>query len=101
MTAYVALDGFLTGLTPEASEIADRLALNSPAMIEYRLQWIRIVELAFEHDPKFLLRVMGYPTDVPNLQTLQPPSNDRPEGINQSVFAQRQSGELTSEIYLR
>ena len=101
MTAYVALDGYLVGLNDGASEIVERLMLNSPAMIEYRLQWIRIVELAAEHDFDFLRRVMGYPADVPDLRLSQPPINGRPAGIEQCIFVLRETGQLRSEIYLQ
>lgn len=100
LSAYVGLDGLVTGLTPEARDIIDRLLLNSSAMVEYRRQWTRIVGLAIEHDETLLFRVMGYPTDIPNLELLQPPSNERPDGIGQSIHARRQRGDLPSEIYL-
>lgn len=44
-----------------------------------------------------LRRLLGYPTDLPNLTTLQPPSNTRPEGIAESHFARRERGELPTE----
>jgi hypothetical protein len=100
LSAYVGLDGFMTALTHEARDIIDRLLLNSPAMVEYRRQWNRIVRLAIEHDEKLLFRVMGYPSELPDLESLQPPSNERPEGIDQSVHARRQRGDLPSEIYV-
>lgn len=37
---------------------------------------------------------MGFPDDLPDVGRLQPPANSRPEGIEQSYFAQRLRGEL-------
>jgi hypothetical protein len=37
---------------------------------------------------------MGFPDDLPDLSRLRPPGgNSRPEGIEESYFAQRQRGE--------
>ncbi len=93
-TIHVRLDGYLVGLTGEAERLIDVLTLNSSRWVQWRLSWIRIVELAAENDPDLFRRLMGFPDDLPDLARLQPPANSRPEGIEQSYFAQRASGEL-------
>jgi len=55
---------------------------------------LRIIELAAERDPELFQRLMGFPDDMPDLWRLRPPHNSRPEGIDESYFAQRQRGML-------
>jgi len=93
-TVHVRLDGYLVGLTGEAERLIDVLALNSSRWVQWRLAWIRIVELAAEDDPKLFCRLMGFPDDLPDLARLHPPANSRPGGVAQSYFAQRERGEL-------
>ncbi len=55
--------------------------------------WIGIIALAAAHDPNLYQRLMGFPDDLPNLPRLRPPGgNARPDGVNQSRFAQKQRG---------
>ena len=90
----VSLDGQLVPSTPEAERLIDVLALNSPRWVQWRLSWIRIVELAAERDSELHQRLMGFPDDLPDLARSKPPHNSRPEGIEESYFARRQRGEL-------
>jgi hypothetical protein len=90
----VALDGRIVGMTPEAERIIDVMTLNSSRWVQWRLSWIRIIELAAENDPILYRQLMGFPDDLPNLSVLKPPHNSRPEGIEQSHFARRERGEL-------
>jgi hypothetical protein len=65
-----------------------KLDLNAPRMVAWRLLWIRLVELASEHDPNLYQELMGYPIDLPNLARLRPPGgNSRPAGVDASHFA--------------
>lgn len=93
-TVRVRRDGFLVALTGDAERLIDVLVLNSPQWVSWRLAWIRIVELAAESDAVLFRRLMGFPDNLPELARLQPPANSRPEGIEQSYFAQRARGEL-------
>jgi hypothetical protein len=93
-TVHVRLDGYLEGLSPKAARIIDVLGLNFSRWVEWRLGWIRIVELAAEKDPALFLRLMGFPDDLPDLARLRPTANSRPNGVNHSYFAQRERGEL-------
>jgi hypothetical protein len=62
--------------------------------LEFRRTWIDIISLARQHDPQLHQRLMGFPDDLPDLSRLRPPGgNSRPEGIEESYFAQRQRGE--------
>lgn len=55
----------------------------------------RNMELAAEDSRDQYVQLMGFPDDLPDLSRLRPPEgNSRPEGVQQSYFAQRQRGEL-------
>ena len=41
---------------------------------------------------------LGFPPDLDDLRRLKPPTNRRPEGIEEGYFARRERGELP-EIY--
>ena len=91
--------GEIRGRSPEAVELIWKLDLDSPEAREWRLIWMRNVELAEAHDRDQFVRLMGYPDDLPNLGTLRPPGgNTRPLGIQDSYYAQQQAGNL-SETY--
>ena len=87
-------DGRLEGLTPEAKSIISKLLLDSPKLRKWRLIWIRNVDLAKRYDAEQLIRMLGFPDDMPNLATLAPPANSKPEGVEQSYYALRSRGEL-------
>jgi len=89
-------DGRMVGLTPHADKMIRLLWLNSPQSIEWRRLWIRIVKLAKEHDGGLFSQLMGYPDDLPDLSKLNPPSNSKPEGIEQCYHELHQRGELPS-----
>jgi len=53
------------------------------------------VTLARRYDPDLFQRLMGFPDDLPDLGRLRPPEgNTRPEGVEESYFAQREKGVL-------
>lgn len=88
-------DGTVQGLDTEAIRLILTLDLNSPRLVEWRLTWLRIVDLASECDPLLLYKLAGYPTDLPDLKRLRPPrGNLRPEGIAKSWRAVEQRGNL-------
>jgi len=88
------IDGSIEGLTPEATLIIEVLGLDSQRSRDWRQTMIRNVELAAENDPEQFHRLMGFPTDLPNLADKQPADNSRPEGVKQSWFAKSAHGEL-------
>lgn len=94
----VLANGELETDTPEAALLADRLDLQRAELTDYRrlvLDTIRLAEL-YDHD--LFVRWMGFPSDLPDRSKLNPPSNTRPEGVEQSYFAHKQRGELP-EMY--
>lgn len=90
----------MSTFSDEASEIIDRLLLNSDAMIRFRRRWTQIIELAAEHDHDLLVSLLGYPENLPDLENLRPPSNRKPQGVSESFFARRSRGQLPNEIFL-
>jgi hypothetical protein len=88
-------DGAIDGRSVEANLLIRTLGLNSPRIKQWRLIWIRNVELAQQYDPDQYTRLIGFPEDLPDLSQLRPPAgNSRPEGIEESYFARRRRGEL-------
>ena len=92
-------DGRIEGVSLESRAIIAKLGLDSPKYRKWRLIWIRNVELARVHDFEQYKRVLSYPDDLPDLVTLQPATNSRPDGVQKSYYALRSRGELP-EYYL-
>ncbi|QDV67405.1 hypothetical protein Poly24_11000 [Rosistilla carotiformis] len=94
-TVVTALpDGHLISRVPEVKRIIQQIDLNSPKLLRWRVMWMRIVELASEHEPSLARQLMGFPDDLPDLAKLRPPSNSRPEGVGISWHAKREKGQL-------
>ena len=92
-------DGSLEAQSGEAEKVVLVLGLNSEKYKEFRLIWIRNVQLALAHDREHYHRLMSYPVDLPDLSRERPPAgNLRPDGLNMSYFSLRQRGELP-EVY--
>lgn len=59
------------------------------------MTWIRIIALAANGNPALYRKLMGFPNDLPDLQSLKPPGgNFRPDGVAASFHARRKRGEL-------
>jgi hypothetical protein len=88
-------DGTVVGVDPEATRLVLILDLNSPKLVEWRVMWMRNVDLAAEHDPLQLERLAGFPADLPRLGRLRPPGgNARPGGIWESLRVRKDQGTL-------
>ncbi len=78
-------DGTVRGTGAAATRLILQMDLNSPRLVEWRITWMRIVDLARERDPVLLQRLVGFPDRLPDLRRLRPPAgNTRPEGIEES-----------------
>lgn len=94
----IGADGSISGLTPEAERLILKLGLDSPQYRNWRLLWLRIIELAEICDRELFHQLMRFPDDLPNLKLLRPPGgNTRPEGIDESYFESREHGVLPDE----
>jgi len=69
----VAPDGSLVAHSPDAERLIWLLDLDTPEAREWRLIWMRNVELARDHDPDQLRRILGFPDDLPDLRKFHPP----------------------------
>jgi HNH endonuclease len=89
-------DGTIQGMDVAATRMIEALDLNSPRLVDWRITWMRIVELASEKADRELLKSLtGFPADLPQLQRLRPPDgNARPAGISESWAALALRGEL-------
>jgi len=88
-------DGRIEGLTPAAKKLIAKLDLDSPQATQWRLIWIRNVELARQFDREQYERLLSFPDDLPDLSRLRPPGgNTRPAGVEESHFVRRQRNQL-------
>lgn len=91
----VSEDGRLHTESADAACLIEILGLDTADAVEFRMTWIGIVALAANSDPDLHRKLMGFPTDLPDLLRLRPPGgNARPEGVNASWHARRKRGEL-------
>lgn len=91
-------DGTVRGCDVTATRLILALDLNSPRLVEWRIMWVRIVELARDKDQQLWKRLVGFPTDLPDLARLRPPGgNTRREGIAESWAALAQLGSLPDQ----
>lgn len=90
----LSADGRLRSTFAASIRLIRALDLNNPKMVRWRVMWMRIVELAEKHDGKLCDQILGYPVDLPDLSSLRPPRNSRPEGIAESFLATRERGSL-------
>jgi hypothetical protein len=91
----VAEDGTIEATTREARRLIRLLGLDDAEYTEFRRMWIEIIALAARYDADLYTRLMGFPDELPDLRLLRPPDgNDRPEGLEQSYFVQRERGIL-------
>lgn len=87
-------DGSIKGTGNDSRRLIRKLGLDDPEYREFRRLLIDIVALAQIHKPDLLRRLIKYPDELPDLSTLRPPSNCRPQGVRQSCYARRARGEL-------
>lgn len=90
----VSEDGIIRALNPQGQLMIDILRLDSSDHTRYRAMLISTVRDLAAADYQTLVLWMGYPSDLPDLTKLRPPSNSRPDGVRQSHHARRQRGEL-------
>jgi hypothetical protein len=88
-------DGTLRGIGDAAIKLILQLDLNSPRLVECRIIWMRIADLARDRDTDLLKRLLGFPDDLPDLRRLRPPAgNSRPAGIAESWAILAEQGRL-------
>ncbi len=91
---FVYEDGSVHATETETRRLIRKLGLDDPEYCEFRRLWIGIIALSREYKPELYRRLMGFPDELPNLSTLRPSDNSKPEGVEQSCYARRARGEL-------
>ncbi len=92
-------DGSVQALNADGRVLVRILRLDRPERVRQRRMIIEVLTEAEERgDRRRLSEWLGFPSDMHDLSWFRPPTNRRPEGIEESYFARRQRGELP-EIY--
>ena len=89
----VGEDGTITAKNPRGKRMIRLFLLDSTERTRYRAKLIRLVrKLRNVADRRAWI---GFPEDLPDLRLQRPPDgNDRPEGLEQCYFVQREQGVL-------
>ena len=94
--------GRIIGLTQDSNIHIDILQLNDEDRVVRRGGFIALLDYLMQHGDaqarSFIEYLMGYPDDLPDLGSLRPPANFRPDGIKESAYHLRESGKLM-QIY--
>jgi HNH endonuclease len=91
-------DGTVEALNEEGEILIDILRLDNEDYRRFRYLIIQTIQSLKRGDENAFVLWMSYPDNLPDLSSLRPPSNSRPDGIKDSFFALRTRGEL-DEIY--
>lgn len=90
----VRSDGSLVALNDDGRMISEILRLDNDEHRKFRRMIISTIQCLIRHDRTTMIMWMGYPDELPDLSKLRPPTNSRPEGIQNSAYARRGRGEL-------
>lgn len=91
----VQSNGRVTALNKEGKRIVETIRLNHDRYVSERQKMIKLLRLCAQHDKAEFERLMGFPSELPDLTRWEPPGgNTRPEGVFQSHFARRMRGQL-------
>ena len=93
-TVLLHQGGHIEGVTDDARLLIDMLQLDRPAYVVRRRLVQSMLRMAETHDPIFYRQLLGFPSVLPDLSRLRPPSNSRPNGVAKSFHAQRMNGVL-------
>lgn len=82
-------------LTPTGRRIREYLKLNEPTRLNERVHYLAIFRLRNMPEVEDLLKSFSYPSELPDLSKLKPPSgNTRSGGLKRSYYARQQAGKL-------
>jgi hypothetical protein len=90
--------GVITAKNKDGQILIDVLRLNNEDNTRFRSMMIRTLDILATADRAVYRLWMGYPDDLPDLSTLKPSGNTKPDGVNNCFFARRKRGEL-EEVY--
>ncbi len=94
-------DGTIHGLTREGRTLIEVVQLDREELVEFRRRVIVLIAAALANPTASISQqvielYLSYPGDIPDLRTLHPPTNDRPDSPNDCHFALRERGTLTA-----
>lgn len=88
-------DGTITWQNETGRRLVQLLRLDDQERTKYRKLWFDTwMALMSSGHLATYTKWMSYPEHLPDLSAKAPPSNSRPEGVDQSAFARRKRGEL-------
>ncbi|NQU25488.1 MAG: HNH endonuclease [Candidatus Nealsonbacteria bacterium] len=92
---HISEDGAIEALNEEGRTLVRTLQLDRPERVRQRRMIIEVLSVVEETgDTQRQNDWLGFPEDLEDLARLNPPSNERPMGIEESFFARRRRGEL-------
>ena len=99
----VLADGSVQTLSETGEELVELCRLNRPLLVAARRRILNLIAVLRTSDQpeavEVLRDLLAYPSDLPNLSALRPPSgNERPAGIADCFFEMRRRGALP-EVY--
>jgi hypothetical protein len=91
----VEANGTVTALNAPGKRLISVIRLNHPRFIQERCKNMAVLRVLAKHSRTEYERLMGFPSDLPDLSTLNPPrGNGRPEGIAESCLARKMRNDL-------
>ena len=89
-------DGRIEALNTDGELIIEVLELDDDRATTYRRRVIGTILSHAASNSDQLVLWLGFPTDLPDLESQTPPKNIRPDGAKDCFFARRARGELPS-----
>lgn len=88
-------DGQIHALQSEGKRLILATALDEADAIALRERWIAILRAYKKHEPERYRLVMGFPIDLPDLESRRPPGgNTKSEGAKNCRYRQRELGTI-------
>lgn len=87
-------DGKVEALNAHGEMLRRVLRLDSEKNVQHRHRWMKILQALRTADAPLYQELFGFPSDLPDLRRLNPPSNTKPEGALNCYFVLRERGEL-------
>ena len=84
--------GEIHTLNDTGARIARVLKLDSPDATAERRKWLGILRSLAINDVELFRKLIGYPSELSDLSGKRVERNSRPNGVNDSAFARRNSG---------
>lgn len=87
-------DGHVKALNKNGEKLILTLRLDSKRNVDWRRDWMGVLELLEAKSPELYRRYMGFPDELPDLRNKKAPRNTKPKSVDDCFFVQRQRGTL-------